>query len=82
MEATAAVALLVVPKVRNHGIEYLFGATILMACLQIIAGMLRLELEMQFVSRSVITGFVNALTILIFITPASKTDQRTWQPTQ
>jgi len=65
--ATAAVAVLVVPLVRDHGVEYLFAATILMGLIQILAGLLRLDLLMQFVSRSVITGFVNALAILIFM---------------
>ena len=64
--ATAAVAVLVVPLVREHGVEYLFAATILMGLIQIVAGLLRLDLLMQFVSRSVITGFVNALAILFF----------------
>lgn len=58
--ATAAVAILVVPLVRDHGVDYLLAATILMGLIQIIAGLLRLDLVMQFVSRSVITGFVNA----------------------
>ena len=65
--ATAAVAVVVVPLVRDHGVDYLFAATILMGLIQIAAGLLRLDLMMQFVSRSVITGFVNALAILIFI---------------
>ncbi|GAA0272199.1 SulP family inorganic anion transporter [Alteraurantiacibacter aestuarii] len=65
--ATAAVAVVVVPLVRDHGVEYLFAATILMGIFQAIAAVLRLDLLMQFVSRSVITGFVNALAILIFV---------------
>ncbi|MEW4468201.1 SulP family inorganic anion transporter [Parasphingorhabdus sp. JC815] len=65
--ATAAVAVLVVPLVRDHGVEYLFAATILMGVFQGIAALLRLDLLMRFVSRSVITGFVNALAILIFM---------------
>lgn len=65
--ATAAVAVLVGPLVREHGVEYLFAATILMGLIQIVAGLIRLDLLMQFVSRSVITGFVNALAILIFM---------------
>lgn len=65
--ATAAVAVVVVPLVREHGVDYLFAATILMGMIQIAAGLLRLDLVMQFVSRSVITGFVNALAILIFL---------------
>ena len=55
--ATAAVAVLVVPLVKNHGVEYLFAATILMGIFQCIAALLRLDLLMRFVSRSVITGF-------------------------
>lgn len=65
--ATAAVAVVVVPLVRDHGVEYLFAATILMGIFQVIAAILRLDRVMQFVSRSVITGFVNALAILIFM---------------
>jgi SulP family sulfate permease len=65
--ATAAVAVVVTPLVREHGVDYLFAATILMGLIQIVAGLLRLDLLMQFVSRSVITGFVNALAILIFL---------------
>ena len=65
--ATAAVAVVVVPLVRDHGVDYLFAATILMGIFQGIAALLRLDLLMQFVSRSVITGFVNALAILIFM---------------
>ncbi|MBT8388273.1 MAG: SulP family inorganic anion transporter [Altererythrobacter sp.] len=65
--ATAAVAVVVVPLVRDHGVEYLFAATILMGVFQGMAAILRLNLLMQFVSRSVITGFVNALAILIFM---------------
>jgi SulP family sulfate permease len=65
--ATAAVAVLVVPLVKEHGVDYLFAATILMGIFQIIAGFLRLDLLMQYVSRSVVTGFVNALAILIFM---------------
>jgi len=65
--ATAAIAVLVVPLIRDHGVQYLFAATILMGIIQIIAGFLRLDVLMQYVSRSVITGFVNALAILIFM---------------
>ncbi|MEB3416790.1 SulP family inorganic anion transporter [Alteriqipengyuania sp. WL0013] len=65
--ATAAVAVVVIPLVRDYGVEYLFAATILMGIFQLIAAVIRLDLLMQFVSRSVITGFVNALAILIFM---------------
>ena len=65
--ATGAMALLMVTLVREHGLEYLFAATILTGILQIIAGWIRLGELMRFVSRSVVTGFVNALAILIFM---------------
>ena len=65
--ATAAIAVLIVPLVRDHGVEYLFAATILMGVFQGIAALLRLDSLMRFVSRSVITGSVNALAILIFM---------------
>ncbi|RPF70996.1 SulP family inorganic anion transporter [Aurantiacibacter spongiae] len=72
--ATAAVAVVVVPLVRDHGVEYLFAATILMGIFQAIAAVIRLDLLMQFVSRSVITGFVNALAILIFMAQLPQLD--------
>ncbi|KLI65040.1 SulP family inorganic anion transporter [Aurantiacibacter marinus] len=72
--ATAAVAVVVIPLVRDHGVEYLFAATILMGIFQLIAAALRLDLLMQFVSRSVITGFVNALAILIFMAQVPQLD--------
>ena len=77
--ATAAVAVVVVPLVRDHGVEYLFAATILMGIFQGIAALLRLNLLMQFVSRSVITGFVNALAILIFMAQLPQLIDVTWE---
>jgi SulP family sulfate permease len=65
--ATASTAVLMVTLVRDHGLQYLFAATVLMGVIQMLAGALRLGLLMKFVSRSVMTGFVNALAILIFL---------------
>lgn len=65
--ATGAMALVMVTLVRDHGLEYLLAATVLTGLLQILAGVFRLGLLMRFVSRSVVTGFVNALAILIFL---------------
>ena len=65
--ATAATAVLMVTLVKEHGLQYLFAATVLMGVLQLAAGALKLGRLMNFVSRSVITGFVNALAILIFM---------------
>ena len=65
--ATAATAVVMVDLVRAHGVQYLFAATILMGLIQILAGLLKLGRLMRFVSQSVMTGFVNALAILIFL---------------
>lgn len=65
--ATAATAIVMISLVKEHGLPYLFAATILMGLIQIAAGFLKLGRIMRFVSRSVITGFVNALAILIFL---------------
>ncbi len=65
--ATAATAVVMVDLVRDHGVQYLFAATILMGLIQILAGLLKLGRLMRFVSQSVMTGFVNALAILIFL---------------
>ncbi|NRG17779.1 SulP family inorganic anion transporter [Rhizobiales bacterium] len=65
--ATAATAVLMVTLVKEHGLQYLLAATVLAGFLQIGAGLLKLGYVMRFVSRSVMTGFVNALAILIFM---------------
>lgn len=65
--ATAATAVLMVTLVKDHGLQYLLAATILAGLIQIVAGLLKLGVVMRFVSRSVMTGFVNALAILIFM---------------
>ncbi|WP_113153318.1 SulP family inorganic anion transporter [Nitratireductor sp. OM-1] len=65
--ATAATAVLMVTLVKDHGLQYLLAATVLAGLLQIGAGLLKLGYLMRFVSRSVMTGFVNALAILIFM---------------
>lgn len=65
--ATGAMALAMVMLVKEHGLEYLLAATILTGILQILAGTFKLGSLMRFVSKSVVTGFVNALAILIFL---------------
>lgn len=65
--ATGAMALLMITLVADHGVEYLFAATILTGILQIIFGILGLSRFMKFIPRSVMVGFVNALAILIFM---------------
>lgn len=65
--ATGAMALLMVTLVKEHGLQYLFAATVLTGIFQIIIGKIKLAKLMRFVSKSVVTGFLNALAILIFI---------------
>jgi len=67
-----------VTLVRDHGLEYLLAATLLTGVIQIAAGYLRLAELMRFVSRSVVTGFVNALAILIFMAQLPELTGVTW----
>ncbi|MCP1727413.1 SulP family sulfate permease [Natronospira proteinivora] len=76
--ATGAMALLMVTLVRDHGLEYLLAATVLTGLMQITAGYLKLGSLMRFVSRSVVTGFVNALAILIFMAQLPELTNVTW----
>lgn len=64
--AAGSVALVAAALVRGHGVQYLLAATLLAGVFQIAFGLLKLDVLMRFVSRSVRTGFVNALAILIF----------------
>lgn len=76
--ATGAMALLMVTLVKDHGLQYLLAATLLTGIFQIIAGYLRLGSLMRFISRSVVTGFVNALAILIFLAQLPELTHTTW----
>lgn len=64
--AAGSVALVAAALVHSHGLQYLLAATLLTGILQIAFGLLKLDVLLRFVSRSVRTGFVNALAILIF----------------
>jgi sulfate permease, SulP family len=76
--ATGAMALVMVTLVKDYGLQYLLVATLLTGALQILAGVLQLGKLMRFVSRSVITGFVNALAILIFMAQLPELINVTW----
>ena len=76
--ATGAMALVMVTLVKDHGLQYLLAVTVLTGILQIIAGWIRLGTLMRFVSRSVVTGFVNALAILIFLAQLPELTNVTW----
>lgn len=65
--ATGAVALVVAPIAREHGLDYLLATVILAGVLQIVLSALGVAKLMRFIPRSVMVGFVNALAILIFL---------------
>ncbi len=76
--ATGAMALLMITLVKEHGLQYLMAVTILTGVIQIIAGYLKLGDLMRFVSKPVVTGFVNALAILIFMAQLPELTNATW----
>ncbi|MBC7006822.1 SulP family inorganic anion transporter, partial [Photobacterium sp. BZF1] len=76
--STGAMALLMTTLVKEHGLEYLLAASFFTGCLQYIIGLLRLGDLMRFVSRSIETGFVNALAILIFMAQLPELTGVTW----
>jgi SulP family sulfate permease len=65
--ATGAVALVIAPLMRSHGLDYLIAAVILAGVFQILLAILGVTTLMRFIPRSVMVGFVNALAILVFI---------------
>lgn len=76
--STGAMALLMVTLVKDHGLQYLLAASIVTGVFQLLAGYLKLGGLMRFVSRSVVTGFVNALAILIFMAQLPELTNVTW----
>lgn len=76
--ATGSMALLMVTLVRDHGLQYLLSATLLTGVLQLLAGYFKLGSLMSFVSRAVVTGFVNALAILIFMAQLPELTDVSW----
>lgn len=77
--AAGSVALVAAALVRGHGLPYLLLATLLAGLFQVVFGLLRLDVLMRFVSRSVRTGFVNALAILIFSAQLPQMVDVPWQ---
>ncbi|MCD1260633.1 SulP family inorganic anion transporter [Paenibacillus athensensis] len=77
--ATGAMASLMGPFVAKYGIEYLFAATILTGLIQYVMGILKFGKFITFIPHSVITGFVNALAILIFMAQLPNFHGANWQ---
>ncbi|MGN6446618.1 SulP family inorganic anion transporter [Amnibacterium sp.] len=65
--ATGAIALVVAPVAREHGLQYLLATVMLAGLLQVALGAIGFAKLMRFIPRSVMVGFVNALAILIFM---------------
>lgn len=65
--ATGAMALLMITLVKDHGIEYLFAATVVTGIIQVLLGVLKVGRFITFLPQTVMIGFVNALAILIFM---------------
>lgn len=64
--AAGSVALVIGPMVHQHGVEYIFPAVLMAGLIQILFGVSGLARMMRYIPHSVMTGFVNALGILIF----------------
>ncbi len=65
--ATGAIALVVAPIAREHGMDHLIATVLLAGVLQIVLSLLGVARLMRFIPRSVMTGFVNALAILVVL---------------
>ena len=64
--ATGAIALVIAPVARDHGIDYFIATVLLGGLIQVGLAVLGVAKLMRFIPRSVMVGFVNALAILIF----------------
>jgi SulP family sulfate permease len=76
--ATGAIALVIAPLNREHGLGYLIAAVILAGVFQIVLGALGVAKLMRFIPRSVMVGFVNALAILIFMAQVPEMHDVPW----
>lgn len=76
--AAGAMALVLVSLVKEHGIQYMLAATLLTGVIQIVLGVLRAGELVKFIPKSVMTGFVNALAILIFTSQLPSFSGESW----
>lgn len=65
--ATGAIALVIAPVMKEHGLDYLIASVIVGGLIQVVLGLAGFGRLMRFIPRSVMVGFVNALAILIFL---------------
>jgi SulP family sulfate permease len=73
-----SMAVLMTALVAQYGVEYLFAATILTGIIQFLMGVLKMGRWMSFVPHSVITGFINSLAILVFISQIRYFEDQNW----
>lgn len=64
--AAGSVALVIGPMVHQYGVGYILPAVVFAGLIQIMFGVTGLARMMRYIPLSVMTGFVNALGILIF----------------
>ncbi|MFC5649367.1 SulP family inorganic anion transporter [Paenibacillus solisilvae] len=76
--AAGSMAVLMLTLVKEHGIAYLFAATVLTGIIQYFMGVFKLGRLMKFVPQAVLTGFVNALAILIFLSQLRYFKDASW----
>lgn len=64
--AAGSVALVIGPMVHQHGPGYILPAVVMAGVIQILFGLCGMARLMRFIPQPVMTGFVNALGVLIF----------------
>ncbi|MEU9581419.1 SulP family inorganic anion transporter [Streptomyces chilikensis] len=77
--ATGAVALVIAPLNREHGLGHLVAAVILAGVFQVVLGALGVAKLTRFIPRSVMVGFVNALAVLIFMAQVPEMRDVPWE---
>ncbi|MFF2092904.1 SulP family inorganic anion transporter [Paenibacillus sp. NPDC058174] len=76
--AAGSMAVLMLSLVHEHGIQYLFAATVLTGVIQFLMGVFKLGKLMRFVPQGVLTGFINALAIMIFMSQLRYFQGESW----
>ncbi|WP_235947265.1 SulP family inorganic anion transporter [Paenibacillus glycinis] len=76
--AAGSMAVLMLTLVKEHGIAYLFAATVLTGIIQYLMGAFKLGKLVNYVPKPVLTGFVNALAILIFLSQLRYFEHASW----
>ncbi|MFF9344553.1 SulP family inorganic anion transporter [Streptomyces sp. NPDC014773] len=71
--ATGAVALVIAPVNREHGVQFMIATVILAGLFQIVLGLVGVAKLMRFVPRPVLVGSVNSLAALVFLAQLPET---------